>query len=512
MKTENRIDLNQLDFEVVRAILDFLPLGVYVLDRKRKIRWINKRVMHRLEEEGFLQSEEKFCYKEIFKREKPCRDCPALKTLKSGLMEHREIRSEYKGEMRQYLVTTAPLMEGQNDKEPLIIETVQDITYQKKSEEELKRINDFNVAIIDNAPVAIFTIDKKGRFISVNPALAALSGLGSRAEDKLLGFNWIENPYTVQCGLADHIKRGLRGKPFELQDFPFTTYRGDGQHIYMHFRGVPLRDKSGRIEGLLCIIEDTTEKVKTRMQLVQNAKMSVIGRLMTGVAHELNNPLATIAFNSEFACELLQGIKAGVVQENEISELQEHLDAIQEQAFRCKGIINDMIDLTKKDGLEVHRIDLETCLNNLLKLINFKKFKIHVVKEFTPDLPPVKGDLNAVKQCFMNILQNAKDALEERDGRTIWIRAYVANNTIKVEIEDNGMGIHDSVADKIFDPFFSTKDTGKGVGLGLTLCYEFLNKMSGNIEVRSTLGKGSVFTVTLPSFAKREKNDSMVTK
>ncbi|MBA4417394.1 MAG: hypothetical protein C0392_05735 [Syntrophus sp. (in: bacteria)] len=510
MKPESRIDLNQLDFDVVRAILDFLPLGVYVLDRKRKIRWVNKRVMHRLEAQTFLQSEEKYCYREIFKREKPCRDCPALKTMKSGLMEHREIRSEYKGEMRHYHVTTAPLMEGPDSKGPLIIETVQDITYQKKSEEELKRINNFNATIIDNAPVAIFTIDKKGRFISVNPALATLSKLGSKAEDKLLGFNWIENPYTVSCGLADHIKRGLRGKPFELQDFPFITYRGDGHHIYMHFRGVPLRDKSGKIEGLLCIIEDTTEKVKTRMQLVQNAKMSVIGRLITGVAHELNNPLATIAFNSEFASELLQGIKTGVVQEHEIAELREYLGAIQEQAFRCKGIINDMIDLTKKDGLEVHKIDLKVCLDNLLKLVNFKKFKIHVVKDFAPDLPPIKGDLNAVKQCFMNLLQNAKDALEEREGKTIWLRAYQADYMVKVEIEDNGMGIHDSVADKIFDPFFSTKDTGKGVGLGLTLCYEFLNKMSGNIEVKSTLGKGSVFTITLPSFTKRERKDSTV--
>ncbi len=510
MTSENLIDLNQLDFDVVRAILDFLPLGVYVLDRKRKIRWINKRVMHRLEERPLFRSEEEYCYRRIFKREKPCRDCPALKTLKNGLMEHREIKSEYKGEMRHYLVTTAPLKEGTGGKEPLIIETVQDITYQKKSEEDLKRINDFNVAIIDNAPVAIFTIDKNGRFISVNPALATLSGLGPRAEDKLLGFNWIENPYTVSCGLADHIKRGLRGKPFELQDFPFTTYRGNGQHIYMHFRGVPLRDKSGKIEGLLCIIEDTTEKVKTRMQLVQNAKMSVIGRLMTGVAHELNNPLATIAFNSEFACELLQSLKAGEVRENEIAELREHLDAIQEQAFRCKGIINDMIDLTKKDGLEVHKIDLKICLNNLIKLLNFKKFKVHVVKEFAPDLPAVKGDLNAVRQCFMNILQNAKDALEERDGKTIWLRAYADHNTVKVEIEDNGTGIHDSVADKIFDPFFSTKDTGKGVGLGLTLCYEFLHKMSGTIEVQSSLGKGSTFTVTLPSFARRERKDSMV--
>ena len=353
--------------------------------------------------------------------------------------------------------------------------------------------------------MAIFTIDKSGKFMSVNPALATLSGLGDQAEEKLLGFNWIENQYTQRCGLAEHIRRGLDGESFELQDFPFITYRGDrGQ--YIHFRGVPLTGKDGKVEGLLCIIEDNTEKVKALMQSIQDAKMSVIGGLMTGVAHELNNPLAAIAANSELASELFQNFKDGSADRNDIEELRGYLETIEEQAFRCKDIIKDMIDLTKKDGFEVHEINLPSLLREILEVLNLKKLKIRLVKEIPSRLPLVKGDINALKQCFLNILHNASDAVEGREGGIIRIQARHEGDQVKVEIEDNGVGIHDGLVDKIFEPFFSTKDTGKGVGLGLTLCYEFLKRMGADISVQSTLGKGSIFVVTLPAWEMKKRS------
>lgn len=493
-----------MDFNIILSILDSLPMGVFVLDKERKIQWMNDRVAQYTQKGNVHQSLEKHCYTKIFNLKSPCKNCPAFRTLTTGRMEHGEIKSEYKGETKYYLVTATPLQKSENDEQALIIETIQDITYQKKAEDDLRNLNDFNAAIIENAPVAIFTIDGSGKFISVNPALATLSGLGSEAEEKLVGFNWLENPYTVRCGLADYIKKGLEGESFELQDFPFTTYRGD-QGQYIHFRGVPLRGKDGKVEGLLCIIEDNTEKVRAKIQSIQDAKMSVIGRLMTGVAHELNNPLATIAANSELACELFQGLKDGEADEGNFDELREYLDVIQEQAFRCKNIIKDMIDITRKKGFEVQEIDLNQCLYELLNVINFKKLNIRLVKEINADLPLVRGDLNAMKQCFMNILHNAVDAVEIRTGGVIKLRAYPVNDAVRIEFEDNGVGIDEGLVDKIFEPFFSTKDTGKGVGLGLTLCYEFLNKMGGNIEVESTLGRGSLFRVTLPTHGKGEK-------
>jgi len=489
----------RVEFNAIISILDSLPMGVFVLDQKRKIQWMNKWVLHHVQGDTAHHSIEKYCYTKIFNLKSPCKNCPSLRTLTTGRTEHAEIKSEYKGETKCYLVTATPLQKEYRDEQILIIETIQDITYQKKAEEDLRHLNDFNAAIIENAPVAIFTIDRNGKFISVNPALATLSGLGAEAEEKLVGFNWLENPYTVRCGLAEYIKKGLEGEPFELQDFPFTTYRGD-QGQYIHFRGVPLRGKNGNVEGLLCIIEDNTEKVRAKIQLIQDAKMSVIGRLMTGVAHELNNPLATIAANSELACDLFQGLANEECKDGTLDELREHLDVIQEQAFRCKNIIKDMIDLTRKKGFEVKEIDLSLCLEEVFKVINFKKLNIRLVKEIESNLPHIRGDYNAMKQCFMNILQNAIDAIEIRAGGVIKVRALPFHDSVYIEFEDNGEGIDEGLKDKIFEPFFSTKKTGKGVGLGLTLCYEFINKMGGSIEVDSTLGRGTTFKVTMPVY------------
>jgi PAS domain S-box-containing protein len=489
----------QIDFKNTRLILDVLPMGLYVLNGERKIQWVNRRAAHWFQKKNIPYYNKTCCYKVLFKQKEPCSNCPVLRTINSGRMEHAEIKSEYDGETKYYYVTATPLQKEQSDKGMLIIETVQDITNYKKAEEDLRRLNDFNAAIIDNAPVAIFTIDRTGQFISVNPALATLSGLGAEVEDKLLGFNWIENPYTIRCGLADCIKKGLEGEPFELYDFPFTTYRGDRGH-YIHFRGVPLKGKDGKVEGLLCIIEDTSEKVMARIQSIQDAKVSVIGRLMTGVAHELNNPLAAIAANSELACELFQNIKNDMIGKAEINELREYLEVIEEQAFRCKNIIKDMIDITKKEDFEVQEVDLHSLLNELFEVLNLKKLKIRLIKELAGSLPHIKGDVSALKQCFLNILRNAADALEGREGAAIRLGAKADGNFVRVEIEDNGIGIHDGLVDKIFEPFFSTKETGKGIGLGLTLCYEFLKKMGAKIDVESKLGRGSLFVIKLPVF------------
>ena len=193
---------------------------------------------------------------------------------------------------------------------PAVIGTLLDITERKRAEDELRRLNDFNTALIDNAPIAIFTLDAKGVLSSINPAVAAILGLGPGAEEKLIGFDWPRNPYTIKCGLAAHIRKGLEGKPFQLWDFPYVTYKGD-RTLYMDFKGVPLTGKDGTMEGLLCIVEDTTDRVRTRAKLMQETRMAAIGKLAAGIAHELNNPLATLVAHSELACRRLDSAKTG---------------------------------------------------------------------------------------------------------------------------------------------------------------------------------------------------------
>ncbi|MHB8110750.1 MAG: PAS domain-containing sensor histidine kinase [Syntrophorhabdaceae bacterium] len=376
--------------------------------------------------------------------------------------------------------------------------TIEDITEQKKAADRLARLNEFNKAIIDNAPIAIFTLDQKGRFTSVNPALAALSGLGDKAAEKLLGFNWLTNSYTIKCGLAKQIRKGLKGEPFQLWDFPFVTYKGD-RNIFIDFKGVPLKGGSGNIEGLLCIIEETTDRVKTRAKLMQDTKISVIGRLAAGAAHELNNPLATLVAFTEIAGGIVESFKNGDTQEIDSDQLAYCLDTVQQQAFRCKYVISDLLNLSRKDGLEITSVDINNLIEVIVTSINFATRAIVMETELLPALPRALADLSALRQVIVNLIHNAMDAVDGRIDAMIWVRTYRQENRLNIEIGDNGVGIPETIIEKIFEPFFTTKETEKGIGLGLSLSHEFMESMNGTITVKSKPGSGTTFFLTLPA-------------
>jgi histidine kinase len=486
----------KISSSILESIIDSLSAGIWIVDSDLEIQWINTRAFRCLCRDELAELDDKRCFRKIFGMGEVCEDCPVLRTFKSGHTEHLDIKLEYGGQSKHFLLTATPLMRKGQKSFVHVIEMIQDVTMHEKIGEELRRLNELETAIIDNAPVAIFTIDKKGVFTSVNPALGAISDLGFRAQEKLIGFNWLENPYTIKCGLAEHIRRGLEGEPFQLYDFPFVTYRGD-RNQYLNFKGVPLLDRKREVEGLLCIIEETTDRVKTKVQLIQEARMSAIGRLATGVAHELSNPLATITAHSELAQELLQRFGGRASEAHDLQDLSEYLEVIQEEAFRCKKTIKNLLDLNRREGFETGAIELGRLIDDLVGLINFKKIRIRLVKDLAEDLPPVQGDLYALRQTFLNVLNNAIDAVEEKSDAQISIRSFMKGPAVQVEIEDNGEGIPESIADLVFEPFFTTKGSQKGTGLGLTLCYEFLNKMGGTIEISNVPGGGSLCRIAL---------------
>jgi PAS domain S-box-containing protein len=483
--------------EILRTILDSLPQKLYVLNEKLEIQWVNEGAFTVPSGKSDSKRGKRCCYAEILKNGKRCASCPAIKAFRTGRIESAEIKSESGDDHRHLLATAVPLGRNLAGDSPLVLEVVQDITASKQIEEQLRRISEFNSAIIENAPVAIFTIDRKGMFLSVNPALATLSGLGALASEKLLRFNWLENPYTISCGLADYIKRGLQGDPFELWDFPFTSYRGD-RNQYIHFRGVPLRGKDGNVEGLLCIIEETTERVRISARLMQEGKMSAVGRLATAIAHELNNPLATLVVHSELACDMISEIERKGQAGAELDELRGYLDVVQDQAFRCKEIVKDLFNLLWRETFEEGITDVNSLLNVVVERKDFCKQGIKLTKELSMDIPLARGDSNALGHVLMNIIQNARDAIEARTAGQIWVRTSSSEDFVIVEIEDNGVGIPAPIADHIFEPFFTTKESNRGMGLGLTVCYDLMKKMGGDIEMQQRQGGGSTFKIRLP--------------
>ncbi len=257
------------------------------------------------------------------------------------------------------------------------------------------------------------------------------------------------------------------------------------------------------MEGLLCIIEETTERVRASEQLMQEAKMSMIGRLTTGIAHELNNPLATITANAELALESLESFEGGTFTRKDVEEFKESLKDIEEQAFRCTKTIKSLLDVTRKKDLGKTSIDLTGLLDEILDHINFRRLPVRFIQDVPSPLPAVKGDFDAVRQVFLNVIVTAGDAVEGQKNAAIWIRArQVSGKTLEVAIEDNGPGIPEKMRELIFEPFFTTKGIKKGTGLGLTLCYDFLQRMGGGIEVGQRLDGGSVFRISLPLYAR----------
>jgi PAS domain S-box-containing protein len=367
----------------------------------------------------------------------------------------------------------------------------------KKRDDEFLRLSEFNKAIISHAPVAIFTLDKDGVFTSVNPALGAISGLGRKAGKKLIGFNWLRNSYTIKSGLAAQISRGLQGEPFQVWDFPFITYAGD-RNQFLDFKGVPLKAKDGTIEGLLCIIEETTDRVETRARLMQEARKSAVGRLAAGIAHELNNPLATLVAHVELAANCLKSLEASPPDKARLEELRDYLSVIEAQAFRCKDVTGSILSLPWKEGLEITEIDINGLLDNIIESTDTGKPEARIVREFSP-LPPVKGNASALRQVFLNLISNACDAVEGRMDATIRVMTSASGNEVLVSVRDNGNGIPAAMLKRIFEPFFTTKESKKGVGLGLSLCREFLAHAGGSVRAESRPGRGSTFVVALPA-------------
>lgn len=230
-------------------------------------------------------------------------------------------------------------------------------------------------------------------------------------------------------------------------------------------------------------------------QLIQASKMSAIGELASGVAHEINNPLACIAGYAEELREKLDRVKPLINKEKE--EFIDYLDIIIEQVYRCKEITKNLLNFARNDPLRLVRTNIFEVINKAIALIEFKKKgkNIQIITEGDENLE-VFTDPCQLQQVLLNILKNAIEAISS-DG-VIRITTYMNNRNIEIKISDNGRGIPSEYLGKIFDPFFTTKPPSKGTGLGLAISYTIMQRLNGRIEVESQEGKGSTFTLILP--------------
>jgi two-component system NtrC family sensor kinase len=239
------------------------------------------------------------------------------------------------------------------------------------------------------------------------------------------------------------------------------------------------------------------ESDRTRAQLEHASKLASVGELAAGIAHEINNPLAVISEEAGLMKDLMNP-EFGETAEPE--ELGAHLDNIQESVFRCRDITRKLLGFVRKTDIDLKPHDIHKLIDGVMDGLLRQEMAvedIEVIRSYADGIPPLVTDGNQLQQVLLNIFNNAADAIETKPGK-ITIRTSADDRFIYIAITDTGKGMTPEQMNKIFLPFFSTKEVGKGTGLGLSVSYGIIKSLGGKIEVKSRPGEGSTFTVSLP--------------
>jgi two-component system NtrC family sensor kinase len=250
------------------------------------------------------------------------------------------------------------------------------------------------------------------------------------------------------------------------------------------------------------LVAQQREADQTRAQLEHAAKLASVGELASGIAHEINNPLAVI---SEESGLLMDYTDPQFGQTLDTAELRQRLQTIQKSAFRCRDITRKLLRFVRRTDFDLKPHDVHELIDGVIVDLlgpEMKVSNVEVVRRYDRSLPRMTTDGNQLQQVVLNIVNNAIDSLRGEPG-VITISTNRRRNKIAISIRDTGCGIAPELIDKLFMPFFTTKEVGKGTGLGLSVSYGIVKGLGGDIEVDSTVGEGSTFTLVLPIELKR---------
>jgi len=307
------------------------------------------------------------------------------------------------------------------------------------------------------------------------------------------------HPEHESAPLECPVERALAGERVEVS---ITSLSAGGRACYFDVTATPIEDSKGDQNRALLFLRDVTEKRLQELQLIQAEKLSSIGVLAAGVAHEINNPLSSVAGYAE---ALLRRFKDefSLAEDPRLGDFPKYLQVIVRESYRCKGIIDSLLSFSRKTDGSVSSININEILQEVLELVRYKSHydKIDIQTNLQSDLPDVLADPTGLRQVCMNLLINAHQAIKGA-GLVEITTKMTKQSMVMFQIRDSGCGIPKDAIDQIWDPFFTTKDVGQGNGLGLAVSYNIIKRLGGEISVESQVGKGSKFTVRIPACQK----------
>jgi len=347
-----------------------------------------------------------------------------------------------------------------------------------------ERLKDFNENIVESISVGVMAVDLSDRIESWNSQMEVMQALPrsqvlGRPISEVMPTAFVEEFYRLRQAPGIH----------NLYKFRMNTSAGDTRIANIAI--APLVTKKFSVIGRLIIVDDITERIDLESQLSQAEKMSSIGLLAAGVAHEVNTPLAVISSYAQMLAKQLNGD----------GNSKGLLDKITQQTFRASEIVNNLLNFSRTSGSEFAELDINRIIEDTLALLEhqFKKSRIKVHREQMPDLPSIFGNGGKLQQVFLNLFLNAKDAMPQ--GGTLSIKTYNGRG-INVEVTDTGTGIAQEHIARIYDPFFTTKtgarENRRGTGLGLSVTYGIIQEHAGKIRVESAPGNGTTFHLEFP--------------
>ncbi|HEX2775014.1 MAG TPA: PAS domain-containing protein [Candidatus Acidoferrales bacterium] len=385
---------------------------------------------------------------------------------------------------RTFLVSASRIHGGPKD-ELRTIHVLKDITDRRTAERRYRRERDFNKNILNNTQSMILVLDTAGLVSYANRRCFE----ASYREQDLLGHSLVQMvPAARRTLLAEALERTLQGAALDNLEIPLL--RGNGTTGQFSMSLSPMRDEQGDINSVVVVMTDITDAADLQAKLMHTEKMAALGQLVSGVAHEVNNPLAAIVGFTDLLLE-----NADVPQ-----NAKEDLQIILQEAQRTRVIVQNLLSFARQMPAQREPLQVNSILQQTLKLraYDLSNHGVELIENYDAELPVIVGDPHQLQQAFLNILNNAYDAVHEtrRQGK-IGIRSSHRDGWIEIIFRDNGTGI--SHPDRIFDPFFTTKEVGKGTGLGLSICYGIVRAHGGEISARNNSdGIGSTFIVRLP--------------
>ncbi len=483
-----------------RNLFELVPCEITIQDRNFRLLRYNERFARK-----FNPKMGDFCYHAYKGLEQKCENCPVEKTFKDGKPHYGEESGVNKnGKTAHFILVTAPVRSDTGDI-MAAMEMSFDITDTRLLQNKLVRSEQNYYNIFNNIPNPVFVLDAETlEILDCNHSVESVYGF-PRTELR-------HRTFMVLFMEADRKIHADRLKS-QAEITQVKQKHKSGKPIIVNIRISPT-DAEGQKE-LLVTTSDITKRLEAEQQLIQAGKMATLGEMATGIAHELNQPLSVIKTASNFMIRKIN--KNEPVPEEILKTLCTEIDGHVNRATR---IIKHMREFGRKSNRKREPVDINEIIRRAFDIFNqqLQLREIEVVFELTKDLPPVWGEPDRLEQVFINLLMNARDAIEEKrrprvetdpageekQDKRIYLRSKRNNDTVVVEVEDTGVGIDASLAGKIFEPFFTTKEVGKGTGIGLSISYGIIKDCNGTITAMPDKTSGACFVVIFPAVLEAE--------